>query len=642
MGKEIKNDLSEEKVDTEVKIEPKVEEKEKKSTKKTTTNTKNNKATTSKTKSSAKNEATKKKAEPKPKKASKSSLNLDDVEIIEKKEKEKSTKEKNKTFKEQQEHLKKIVETKKQKKHDEIMEEMIAKRRNSVKTLSVIGLILLIVLIFSTVFALINFGNENILKNVIVEDIDISKLTKERAIEKISLLYNEKANEAIIFELGEYSRTITPNEIDFDVNSEKTVENAYNLGRTNNIFKNNYTILFSYFKRNNIDIEYSYDRQLMNQVLKDISVKIPGKTLENTHSIKNDELIIIKGSDGIDIIEEEMIKTIVSSFIHLKNGETIEIPVKETQPEPISLSKISKEITVEAKDAEYDEKTKIITPEINGVEFKDSISEAQKILAEDKEKYIIPLKITIPKVTTDSIKDKYNLYKYDDILAEETTYYDATYYTRSVNMEVATKQISGTVIKPGQEFSFNSFVGATSAEDGYLSAIGYAGGKAVPMMGGGVCQISSEIYSAALKVDGIKITERFNHVCPVGYLPPGQDATTDLGSCDLRFINNRKEPIKIILKTGNGVSKIEIRGVKEANEPVIKLTSTVINTVPFRTNYVQDNSLKKGREVIDTKGITGYTSKLYKETYVNGVLINKKLVSTDTYQPLHQVIRRNK
>ena len=160
------------------------------------------------------------------------------------------------------------------------------------------------------------------------------------------------------------------------------------------------------------------------------------------------------------------------------------------------------------------------------------------------------------------------------------------------------------------------------------------------MMGGGVCQISSEIYSAALKAN-LKITERYNHAFPVSYLPPSQDAAVALGSCDLKFINNRKEPIKLILKTGNGVSSVEIRGVKEPDEPVIKLIPTKLYTVPFKTVYVHDSSLKKGRQVIDNYGITGYTSKLYKETYVNGILIDKVLVSTDTYQALNQTVRRN-
>lgn len=110
----------------------------------------------------------------------------------------------------------------------------------------------------------------------------------------------------------------------------------------------------------------------------------------------------------------------------------------------------------------------------------------------------------------------------------------------------------------------------------------------------------------------------------------------------MRFVNKRKYPIKIIINTANGVSTVEIRGVKEENEPVIKLTSTKLTNVPYTTSYIYDSSLKRGQEKIEIQGLAGFTSKLYKETYINGVLIKKELISTDTYKPLNQVIRINK
>lgn len=571
-------------------------------------------------------------------KSKKTSINLNDVKEIKKvdlpnkKKKEEAIKEK--------ELQKKIAIRNKEKKFEEAMETLITKRKNTDIIISVFLLLVVLATIFSTVFALINLNNENILNNIFVGDIEISSLSKEEAINKLSLEFNSVADKTISLKLEDYSRDISPNDINFKILAEKTIEKAYNIGRSTNIFKNNFDILKLYLKPTNLTPEYTYDRQLLEETIIDISVKIPGKTIENTYTVNKDKLTINKGKTGVDIVTEELTNQIINSFASLNTNSIITIPTKETSPEPINLEKISSEITKKAKDASYNEKKKIIIPETNGVEFAISLAEAKVVISEDKDSYVIPLKITIPKINTDDIKEKYNLYVFNDVLAKETTYYDATYWSRSTNLELASTVINGTIIKPGEEFSFNSFVGATSAEDGYQLAIGYSGGKSVPMMGGGVCQVSSEIYSAALKLN-LQITERFNHVCPVSYLPPGQDATTDLGSCDLRFINNRKEAIKLIIKSGNGVSSVEIRGTKEPNEPVIKLSSTKISTTPFRTIYVEDPSLQQGTEVIDSYGIEGYTSELYKETYVNGILISNELVSIDTYQPLHQVIRRN-
>lgn len=573
-------------------------------------------------------------------KRKRSSLNLDDVREITLEEKG-TKKQKAEKKKREEKHIQKVRKTHNNMKHEEIMNNMIKKRnKRNVVILSLLLLFILLI-IFSTIFALINVNNENILNKIYVGNISISNMEKDEAINTLLNTFKEKADKPITLKLNDYTREITPNEIDFEIQAEKTVSNAYNIGRSTNIFTNNFAILSSYFKNKNIELEYSYDRELLEYILKDISVKIPGKTKESTYVVKGNKLIIDKGKAGVDVVTDDLSNKIINAFVNLNTDTTLIIPTKETTPEPINLDKISSEITKKVKNASYNKQKKEITPEIVGVEFAVSLTKAQEILAEKKDKYTIPLKITKPKVTTNILKDKYNLHLFNDVLAKETTHYDATNKNRAINLEISSKQISGTIVKPGEEFSFNSFVGNTVAADGYKPATGYAGGRAVQMMGGGVCQISSEIYAAALKLD-LRITERFNHVCPVSYLPPGLDAATALGSCDLRFINNRKYPIKIIINTANGVSTVEIRGIKEKNEPVIKLTSTKYNVIPYTTSYIYDESLKKGQEKVEIQGLSGFTSKLYKEIYVNGVLTKKQLISTDTYRPLHEVIRRNK
>lgn len=519
------------------------------------------------------------------------------------------------------------------------MNNMIKKRkRTNVIALSLL-LLLIVFTILSTLFALLNLNSENILKNTYIAKTSVSNLSQKDAIDLLHTKYNEFADKAISIKHQDYVREIAPNDIDFQILSEKSVMNAYNLGRSTNIFSNNFAIISSFFKKNNFDLEYTYDRDLLNQMTKDIEINLPGKLVENSHKINKDKLAIYKGKDGVVLDKDKLANELMKAFINLDSDRVITMPVKSSTPEPLDIEKIQKDIYKKTADATYDSKTKKITNEVKGVDLAITIAEAKKILAENKEKYTIPLKITTPKVTAKMLSDKYFKPTYNDLLAKETTHYDATNVDRSINLEISSKAINGFVLKPGHKFSFNSFVGRTSPYDGYKQAIGYAGGKAVPMWGGGVCQISSGIYAAALRAD-LLITERFNHGCPVSYMPPGLDAATDLGSCDLRFINDRTYPIKILVNTANGVSTVQIMGTKEANEPVIKLTSTKINTVPYRTSYVNDYSLKPGQEKIEIKGLTGFTSKLYKEKYVNGVLLSKTLISTDTYKPLHEVIKR--
>ncbi len=548
--------------------------------------------------------------EPKPKNKIKG-LNLDDVKVI-----SKSSEKTKKEVKEEQEHKQKVQKTKIINNNEVVMNDIIRKRkvRNSVFITFLILFILAVLL--STSFALINMNNEKIITNTFVSKVKVSGLAKDEAIKELDTTYNNLADKPVTIKYENYSREISPNEIDFRILSEKSVNNAYNIGRSTNIFKNNYTILFSYFKDNNIDVEYNYDRFLLDKIMEDVNAKIPNQLTDNSYEIKGTNLIISRGKEGILIVAEDLKQQIVQAFVNLNSDTTITIPVTPKQPDPINIDKIYKEVTV--KD----------------IKINMTLDKAKQMLSENKAKYTIP--VTLPKVVVAPARPA----TFKDVLSTVSSFYDDTNKNRSINIKVSSKDINGAIVYPGRSFSFNSFVGNTVAADGYKLSIGYAGGKAVPMIGGGVCQVSSTIYAAALEID-LRITERFNHVCPVLYLPPGLDSATALGSCDLRFINNRSTPIKLEITAANGVNTVKILGTKQKNEPVIKLTSTKINNVPFRTSYIYDGSLKPGEEKVEIKGLNGFTSKLYQEKYLNGVLVSKRLVSTDTYKPLHEVIRRN-
>ena len=92
--------------------------------------------------------------------------------------------------------------------------------------------------------------------------------------------------------------------------------------------------------------------------------------------------------------------------------------------------------------------------------------------------------------------------------------------------------------KAGEEFSFCDVVGQPSAADGYKEAHAFVDGEIVNAIGGGNCQVSTTIYNAAKKIDGVKITERHEHDKPVGYIEMGKDATVAYDYLDLKFENN--------------------------------------------------------------------------------------------------------
>lgn len=137
------------------------------------------------------------------------------------------------------------------------------------------------------------------------------------------------------------------------------------------------------------------------------------------------------------------------------------------------------------------------------------------------------------------------------------------------NIRRASAAIDGAVVKPETEFSFNAAVGLCGVARGYRQAPAIVDGEMRPSWGGGVCQVSSTLYNAAL-LAGLDVTERHAHSRRVSSVPPGRDATTAFGIADLRFVNTTGRPIRLrvsvsgsrltasVIGAGRGQDQIEI------------------------------------------------------------------------------------
>ena len=107
---------------------------------------------------------------------------------------------------------------------------------------------------------------------------------------------------------------------------------------------------------------------------------------------------------------------------------------------------------------------------------------------------------------------------------------------RNKNIELACKKLNGTIVRPGEEFSFNQTVGQRTKEAGYGEAAAYNNGEVVQEVGGGVCQPSTTLYNAVVKA-GLKVTARQSHTFKPSYVTPGMDATVSWGGPDFKFAN---------------------------------------------------------------------------------------------------------
>lgn len=158
------------------------------------------------------------------------------------------------------------------------------------------------------------------------------------------------------------------------------------------------------------------------------------------------------------------------------------------------------------------------------------------------------------KLREDMIKNA-ELLDYDHDIASYITYYSqsASNENRNFNMLLASDSINGVILRPGEEFSYNNVIlSKRTPERDYKAAGVISGGKLVNATGGGICQISTTLFNAALH-SGMTITQRRNHSLKVGYVPAGMDATCSWGTIDFCFRNDLKVPVKIesVMKDGS-------------------------------------------------------------------------------------------
>lgn len=512
------------------------------------------------------------------------------------------------------------------------------KKKGIIITFSVV-IALIIISIFSIIFALMNINNKNILKGISILGIDVSDLTIEEAKKRINDAINQKfSNEkdSLVLKHGELEVSVNANTFNAKFDVDTAVAEAYNIGRGGNIVTNNYAILWHKFFPKEVEAKLHWDEEFMQTTISDTNSKMKDAVVEYSYYIEDKKLIVVKGKEGYVIKKEELQNQIIEQLENIHNPyQEIEIPVEKRKPNPINIEKIRNEIYKEPKDAYVERNPTKVHVEEDGIDFGISLEEAKKLIQEDREEYEIPLKITQAKKKLSDLGEE----AFSEQIATFSTIYDASARNRAHNVELATKKINGIIIRPGETFSYNKTVGSRTIEAGWKEGTAYIAGKVVPSVGGGVCQVSSTLYNTALLAN-LEITERTNHTFTVDYVAASRDATVYYGSLDFCFKNTRTYPIKIVATAQNGVCKISIYGIKEEVEYEVIIQSKITSYINNTTVYKEDPTLAEGKEVVEQIGFNGCRSEGYKILKHNGKIISQTLLSKDTYSPQERIVRK--
>lgn len=497
-------------------------------------------------------------------------------------------------------------------------------------------LIVLLILFFLTFLSLLNMGNSKILHNIYINGISVSSLSQNDAKEKLNSELDTILSQPITLSFEDFSVDFLPAEIDFSYDTSSALEQAYSIGRTGNIFSNNLNILSSLFKRTNLTSKYSYNEEKLINIINNISVDIPNLVIEPSYYISDDTLVITGGTDGNELNKDKTRDLLLSTIIN--NQKSLSLPVEYISSNSIDIDKIHDEIYCEPQNASVTKNPYKVSAEKDGIDFAISIDEAKELaLNKNASEIYIPLKYIKPEITIADLGEDI----FGTKLGTSTTIYDSTNFNRSTNIDIACERINGTILEPGETFSFNKVVGERTAKNGFKEALIYNGGEVDYGLGGGICQISSTLYNAVLKAN-LEIVERKNHSMTVSYLPIGQDASVSYGSVDFKFTNSRTYPIKIVATAKAGVITVSVLGVIEKQEYVVTFETEILETTDYKTTYEYSSSVPVGKEEIKQVGKNGYKCSTYKILSLGEKEVSRTLLSTDTYKSQKEIILKHK
>ena len=510
------------------------------------------------------------------------------------------------------------------------------KKKGKTKKVIVIVFVILLILValFFTIFAILNLKNTKIIRGVQIGEINVSDMSKEDAKALLDERNAKNQEKQLVLKYGDLENKVTYSSLAVNYQIDEAINNAYNIGRDGNIFENNLDILKTWKDGEKVELKATVDTEKLNQVVQNINNTIQGAVVQPSYEVKDDKLIITSGKTGIKVDESKLAEYIYTAVTTETDAQeqTIEIPVITSEPDPIDIDKIHSEVYKEVKDAYYTKDPFTIYPEQKGIDF--DVESAKALIQETKEQYEIQLKITNPSKTVKEIGTE----AFPDLLGVCKTNYSASNKNRTTNLILAAGKINGTVLLPGEEFSYNGVVGKRTVEAGYKNAATYSNGQVVDDIGGGICQISSTLYDVAVFAN-MDITVRRNHQFVTSYLPAGKDATVVWGSQDFKFKNSRKYPVRITATVSGGVATVQIWGVKEDVEYDISIETKQISTIKYTTQYVEDPSLPAGTQKVSQAGANGRKVQAYKVMKLNGQVVSRTLLSTDTYRAMTRIVR---
>jgi vancomycin resistance protein YoaR len=404
-----------------------------------------------------------------------------------------------------------------------------------------------------------------IYKNVYVENIDVSGLSKSEAIEKINKIVNKDNNIKLLYKGKEYKLNLK--DIGFNYKIKEAIDKAYKVGRSETCLSNTkMKINLQLGEKVKFKLNVGYDKYKLNSYISNLYKEIYIQPINSNINLGESGFEVSKEVNGIELNRQQMFEML-----------------------------------------------------------------NKKIMNRDYSTCDIPISVIKPKYTFDKLS------KINTILGTYETSFNSKNNNRANNIKVATNKINNILIDSNESFSFNKLIGKRSIEQGFKEAPIILNGDMKLGMGGGICQVSSTVYNAAL-YSGLEIVQARNHSIPSGYIQKGRDATVSYGNIDLIFKNKYNSPILIQNRVEDNRIISTIYGSEEDRKE-IDIKIDIVKTIPQKIVVKESDKLSEGKTEVSERGRKGYkvnTYRLYKNK--DGNIDKEEFINESYYPPKNKIV----
>ena len=451
------------------------------------------------------------------------------------------------------------------------------------KAAIILGALVLVAALAVCAYGFMLMGGSAIFPNVYIAGIDVGGLEREAALAAVQdEVTGRFTADTLTIQLPDQTVTIDSDASNIALDADEAVDAAMTYGRNGGPLRAILTYRRAQTGRYDVNLTSSLalDTEYIRSTLEQAARKAEKTLVEPqvTFDEQTKTITVVTGSPKVSLDVDKLYDAVLARY-DAGNFSELTFDYDTVPCESVDLKPYYDKYCTEMTDAYYDEEKHELVPEVKGFGFDLEYYTQQIAMADAGKTFTIQMKDLVPEVTLESLEKEYfsaTLAKYDSPHVVNAD--------RTKNLELACAAINGTILNPGEIFSFNKVVGERTPEKGYRPATIYqAGGKSEAETGGGVCQVASTIYECVLYAD-LDVVERAPHMFTVTYVDMGQDATIYWGSLDFKFKNSTEHPIRVDASVSGGYVHIALVGTAEEKDyDHVKMSYVTLSTTPWKT-----------------------------------------------------------